>query len=621
MRQVAAARVELFTRREMVELICVDGVARGVVCRHGLSGALETFTGHAVLLASGGYSNVFYLSTNAVKSNASAIWSAHRQGACFANPCFTQIHPTCIPAGDTWQSKLTLMSESLRNDGRIWLPAQAGDGRPAAAIPEPERDYFLERQYPTYGNMVPRDLASRRARELCLEGRGVGPGGLGVYLDLAEAIRRDGREAIESRYGNLLEMYARITGEDPLASPLRIYPAPHYTMGGLWVDYHLMSTIPGLFVLGEANFSEHGANRLGASALMQGLADGYFIAPATVTAWLAGHPQPQIGADHPACRAAVAAAEVRIAALRPGPVRPVGGDGAGRRTATDLHRELGLLMIEVCGISRSAPELRRGLAAVEALRQEFSERVRVPDHGPGPDEALEKALRLEDFLGLADLMLRDALAREDSCGAHFREEFQTPEGEARRDDARVLELAAAVTAAAGTPLAPAAIADDDAVVATASVGTLFAVLATTTGSVWAKFNWGSFWNWDPRQTSIVVLLLIYAAFFLLRSAIDEPRRRARLSSVYAIVAFVSVPFLMFVLPRMLTSLHPGGKGDPGGVGPLLSPQSDAINPTKQVLFALSLFAFTLVYSWLVNIRMRVLAVQRQLDHESSQGVS
>ena len=456
MRQVAAGRVELLTRREMVELICVDGVARGVVCRHGLSGALETFTANVVLLASGGYSNVFYLSTNAVKSNASAIWRAHLQGACFANPCFTQIHPTCIPAGDTWQSKLTLMSESLRNDGRVWLPAQPGDGRPAAAIPEAQRDYFLERQYPTYGNMVPRDVASRRARELCLKGRGVGPGGRGVYLDLAEAIRRDGREAIESRYGNLLEMYARITGEDPLSSPLRIYPAPHYTMGGLWVDYHLMSTIPGLFVLGEANFSEHGANRLGASALMQGLADGYFIAPATVTAWLAGHPQPEVGADHPACRAALAAAQARIAALRPAPGRSSGGgapgDGGGGRTAMNLHRELGLLMIEVCGISRSAPELRRGLAAVEALRQEFGERVRVPDHGPGPDEALERALRLEDFLGLADLMLRDALAREESCGAHFREEHQTPEGEARRDDAQFAHIAAWQQREGGAPV-------------------------------------------------------------------------------------------------------------------------------------------------------------------------
>ena len=437
MRQVAAGRVELLTRREMVELIRVDGVARGVVCRHALSGDLETFTAHAVLLASGGYSNVFYLSTNALRSNASAIWRAHLQGACFANPCFTQIHPTCIPAGDTWQSKLTLMSESLRNDGRIWLPMQPGDERPPAAIPEAERDYFLERRYPAYGNMVPRDLASRRARELCLQGRGVGPGGRGVYLDLEGAIGRDGRAAIEARYGNLLEMYARISGDDPYASPLRIYPAPHYTMGGLWVDYRLMSTIPGLFVLGEANFSEHGANRLGASALMQGLADGYFIAPATVGAWLAGHPQPEIRPDHPACRAAVAAASARIAALR-----APRSTGTGGRTPTDLHRELGLLMIEVCGISRSAPELRRGLAEVERLRQEFGESVRLIDHGPGPDEALEQALRLEDFLGLADLMLRDALAREESCGAHFREEHQTPEGEARRDDERFAHIAA-----------------------------------------------------------------------------------------------------------------------------------------------------------------------------------
>ena len=437
MRQVAAKRVELFCRRELVELICVDGVARGAVCRHGLSGALETFTAHAVLLATGGYSNVYYLSTNALQSNASAIWRAYLQGACFANPCFTQIHPTCIPTGDRWQSKLTLMSESLRNDGRIWLPLQAGDPRPAAAIPEPERDYFLERQYPSYGNMVPRDLASRRARELCLAGRGVGPGGGSVYLDLADAIQRDGKAAIEARYGNLLEMYERISGDDPTAAPMRIYPAPHYTMGGLWVDYHLMSTIPGLFVLGEANFSEHGANRLGASALMQGLADGYFIAPATVTAWLASQPQAEIPADHPACRAAVAASEARIAALRPGP-----GHRAGGSTATAVHRQLGLLMIEACGISRSAAGLERGLAAVAALRQLFRAEVRIPDHGPGPDAELEKALRLEDFLGLADLMLRDALAREESCGAHFREEFQTPEGEARRDDAKFAHIAA-----------------------------------------------------------------------------------------------------------------------------------------------------------------------------------
>jgi succinate dehydrogenase / fumarate reductase flavoprotein subunit len=302
LRQVAAGRVEICPQRDLLDLICLDGVARGAICRHRLSGALEAHTAHAVLLASGGYSNVFHRSTNAVRSNASALWRAHRRGALMANPCFTQIHPTCIPSGDAHQSKLTLMSESLRNDGRIWLPLHLGDNRPPAAIPEAERDYFLERQYPSYGNLVPRDLASRRARELCLEGRGVGPGGRSVYLDLAGAITRDGTGAIDARYGNLLEMYERITGDDPRATPMRIYPAPHYTMGGLWVDYHLMSTVPGLFVLGEANFSEHGANRLGASALMQALADGYFIAPATVTGWLAGAGAGVLADDHPACR-------------------------------------------------------------------------------------------------------------------------------------------------------------------------------------------------------------------------------------------------------------------------------------------------------------------------------
>ncbi|MFN9623985.1 MAG: fumarate reductase/succinate dehydrogenase flavoprotein subunit, partial [Cyanobacteriota bacterium] len=442
LRQVAAGRVTLLPRREMVELITVDGVARGVVCRHLLSGELEVHTAHAVLLASGGYSNVYYLSTNAVKSHVGAIWRAHRKGAFFANPCFTQIHPTCIPSGDVHQSKLTLMSESLRNDGRVWLPLRADDPRPADAIPEEDRDYFLERQYPTYGNMVPRDVASRRARELCLAGRGVGPGGRSVYLDLGEAIRRDGRAAIESRYGNLLEMYERITGEDPRATPMRIYPAPHYTMGGLWVDYHLMSTIPGLFVLGEANFSEHGANRLGASALMQGLADGYFIAPATVPAWLAGASHPEVREHPPACREALAAAEARLRAL----VAPT-GRGGGTRPVDGFHRELGLLMIEACGISRSGPRLRQALSEVEALRQRFAEEGGVADtagegHGGGVNSELEKALRLEDFFGLADLMLRDALAREESCGAHFREEHQTPEGEARRDDARFAHSAA-----------------------------------------------------------------------------------------------------------------------------------------------------------------------------------
>ena len=433
LRQVAAGRVTLLPRRDLVELITVDGVARGVVCRHLLSGELEVHTANAVLLASGGYSNVYFLSTNAVKSNASALWRAHRKGAFFANPCYTQIHPTCIPSGDVHQSKLTLMSESLRNDGRVWLPMRPGDERAPDAIPEGERDYFLERQYPTYGNMVPRDVASRRARELCLAGHGVGPGGRAVYLDLAESIERDGLPAIEARYGNLLQMYERITGEDPRGAPLRIYPAPHYTMGGLWVDYHLMSTVPGLFVLGEANFSEHGANRLGASALMQGLADGTFIAPATVTAYLAGVAQPAVTPDHPACRAALAAVAARIEALR-----AIGG----RRPVDTFHRALGALMIDTCGISRSGPALERGLEELAALQAAFRQDLALPDPGTAIDPELEKALRVEDFLALAELMLRDALAREESCGAHFREEHQSESGEARRDDARFAHIAA-----------------------------------------------------------------------------------------------------------------------------------------------------------------------------------
>ncbi|MEX1323562.1 MAG: fumarate reductase/succinate dehydrogenase flavoprotein subunit [Synechococcaceae cyanobacterium] len=433
LRQVAAGRITLLCRRDVLELIRVDGVARGVVCRDLLSGELEVHTAQAVLLATGGYSNVYFLSTNALKSNATAIWRAHRRGALFANPCFTQIHPTCIPSGDPYQSKLTLMSESLRNDGRIWLPARAGDDRPPQQIPEAERDYFLERLYPTYGNMAPRDLASRRARELCNAGHGVGPGGRSVYLDLRDAIAREGREVIASRYGNLLTMYERITGEDPTTTPMRIYPAPHYTMGGLWVDYHLMSSVPGLFVLGEANFSEHGANRLGASALMQGLADGYFIAPATVTAWLAGHPTPTIAPDHPACREALALARGRIAALLA---------VAGSRPVDAFHRELGALMIEHCGICRDAAGLRAGLAAVAALAERFSAEARVPGAEAGPNPELEKALRVADFFGLAQLMLRDALAREESCGAHFRQEHQSADGEARRDDARFAHIAA-----------------------------------------------------------------------------------------------------------------------------------------------------------------------------------
>ncbi|KEF41472.1 MAG: succinate dehydrogenase [Cyanobium sp. CACIAM 14] len=443
LRQVAAGRVELLHRRDMLDLIVHDGVARGVVCRHQASGELEVLTADAVLLATGGYSNVYYLSTNALKSNATAIWRAHLRGACFANPCYTQIHPTCIPSGDAHQSKLTLMSESLRNDGRIWLPMRKGDARPPAAIPQEERDYFLERQYPTYGNLVPRDLASRRARELCLQGRGVGPGGRSVYLDLADAIARDGEAAIEARYGNLLEMYERISGDDPRTTPMRIYPAPHYTMGGLWVDYHLMSTVPGLFVLGEANFSEHGANRLGASALMQGLADGYFIAPATVTGWLAERPGGELASDHPACREALTAVQARITALR---------STRGSQPVDVFHRLLGHLMIEACGISRRGDHLRAALTDLETLRLRFLEEVRIPEPVSVLDGELEKALRLEDFFGLADLMLRDALEREESCGAHFREEHQTASGEARRDDDRFAHIAAWEHRPGGTPL-------------------------------------------------------------------------------------------------------------------------------------------------------------------------
>ncbi|MEB3331904.1 MAG: fumarate reductase/succinate dehydrogenase flavoprotein subunit [Synechococcaceae cyanobacterium] len=433
MRQLEAGRVELLCRRDMLDLITVDGIARGVVCRHRLSGRLETHVADAVLLASGGYSNVYFLSTNARHSSVSAIWRAHRRGALFANPCFTQIHPTCIPAGGVGQSKLTLMSESLRNDGRIWLPKQAGDRRTAAEIPEQERDYFLERLYPSYANMVPRDVASRRARELCLAGFGVGADGRSVYLDLAGAIERDGLAAIEQRYGNLLAMYERISGEDPRRTPMRIYPAPHYTMGGLWVDYQLMSSVPGLFVLGEANFSEHGANRLGASALMQGLADGTFIAPATVPAWLAGQSLPPLTPEHPACREALAAVEARIGALRA---------SRGNRPVDDFHRSLGLLMIDCCGISRHRAGLEQGLRDLSALEAAFREELVLPQHASPIDGELEKALRLEDFFGLADLMLRDALAREESCGAHFREEHQSTEGEALRDDDQFAHIAA-----------------------------------------------------------------------------------------------------------------------------------------------------------------------------------
>ena len=433
MRQVELGRVRLLTRRDVLELITVDGVARGVVARQLLTGELEVHTARTVLLCSGGYSNVYFLSTNALKSNASAIWRSHRKGALFANPCFTQIHPTCIPSGDAFQSKLTLMSESLRNDGRVWLPQRPGDQRPANDVPEKDRDYFLERMYPTYGNMTPRDVASRRARELCNEGRGVGPGRRSVYLDLGDAIKKEGRDTIAARYGNLMTMYERISGEDPYKMPMRIYPAPHYTMGGLWVDYQLMSSIPGLFVLGEANYSEHGANRLGASALMQGLADGYFIAPSTVTAWLAGHPGESINTDHPACLEALESTQRRIGALL---------HSKGDIPVDSFHRELGTVMIDRCGISRDANGLKEGIQQVSEIEHRFQHQVRVPGEADGPNAELEKALRVSDFFGLAQLMLRDALAREESCGAHFRKEHQSPEGEARRDDVNFSHIAA-----------------------------------------------------------------------------------------------------------------------------------------------------------------------------------
>ena len=431
-RQVAAGMVTVHPRTEMLDLVVVDGRARGIVTRDLLTGAIERWSGDAVLLCTGGYSNVFYLSTNAKGCNATAIWRAHRRGAGFANPCFTQIHPTCIPQAGDYQSKLTLMSESLRNDGRVWVPARAGDNRPPNSIPIGERDYYLERMYPSYGNLTPRDVASRAAKRMCDEGRGVGPGGRGVYLDLTDAVKAKGRAVIAERYGNLFEMYQRITGDDPFEVPMRIYPAPHYTMGGLWVDYNLMSTIPGLFVLGEANFSDHGANRLGASALMQGLADGYFIAPYTVTAYLASAAVPPVSVEHDSFRAAAADANARtarLAALR------------GPRTVDELHRELGALLWNQCGMSRTADGLRQALRDIAELRQRFWAEARVPGDATDLNQELEKAGRVADYFELAELLCRDALAREESCGGHFRAEHQTADGEAQRDDAHFAHAA------------------------------------------------------------------------------------------------------------------------------------------------------------------------------------
>jgi len=433
MRQVTAGRVTMHPRAEMLELVVADGQAKGIVVRDMVSGRLETYAGDAVVLATGGYTNVYFLSTNAKACNVTATYRAYRRGAWFANPCFTQIHPTCIPAAGDYQSKLTLMSESLRNDGRIWVPKRQGDSRPPAQIPEAERDYYLERKYPSYGNLAPRDIASRAAKAVCDEGRGVGPGGQGVYLDFADAIRQLGRKVIQERYGNLFDMYREITDEDAYAAPMRIYPAPHYAMGGSWVDYDLMSNLPGLFVIGEANFSDHGANRLGASALMQGLADGYFILPATLTDYLASRKPQGSRNDHPAFAAARREAQERTRRLLG--IR-------GTRTVDAFHRELGTLMWDGCGMSRSAKGLARALAEIPRLREAFWKDVTVLGGGEELNQALEKAGRVADFLEFAELLCQDALHREESCGGHFRVEHQTADGEAKRNDAQFAYVAA-----------------------------------------------------------------------------------------------------------------------------------------------------------------------------------
>jgi succinate dehydrogenase / fumarate reductase flavoprotein subunit len=432
-KEVARGGVTMYTRTEMLDLVVIDGRARGIVVRDMVTGKIESHPADAVVLGTGGYGNVFYLSTNAKGSNVTAIWRAHKRGAAFANPCYTQIHPTCIPVSGDYQSKLTLMSESLRNDGRVWVPKRKGEPRAPSEIPESERDYYLERRYPSFGNLAPRDIASRAAKAVCDEGRGVGPGGLGVYLDFADAIKRLGAQAIQERYGNLFEMYQRITDENPYTVPMRIYPAVHYTMGGLWVDYNLMSTIPGLHVIGEANFSDHGANRLGASALMQGLADGYFILPSTLSDYLASTKLEKVDANHPEFRrveAEVQSRTQRLLAIK------------GRRTVDSFHRELGKLMWDQCGMARNASGLNQALHRIPELRDEFWENVNVPGSDVELNQALEKAGRVADFLELSELMCRDALHREESCGGHFREEHQTEDGEAKRDDEHFAYVAA-----------------------------------------------------------------------------------------------------------------------------------------------------------------------------------
>jgi succinate dehydrogenase / fumarate reductase flavoprotein subunit len=432
-RQIGAGTVEMHSRTEMLDLIVIDGRARGIVTRDLMTGKIESHIADAVVLGTGGYGNVFYLSTNAKGCNTTAIWRAHRRGALFANPCFTQIHPTCIPVSGDYQSKLTLMSESLRNDGRVWVPLKSGDKRAPADIPESERDYFLERKYPSFGNLVPRDVASRNAKSVCDDGRGVGESGLAVYLDFRDAIQRLGANTIKERYGNLFDMYERITGEDPYKNAMRIFPAIHYTMGGLWVDYNLMSTIPGLYVVGEANFSDHGANRLGASALMQGLADGYFVLPNTIGDYLASAKCEKADASH----AAAKDAEKNVASITQ---RLLGAKG--KRSVDSYHRELGKLMWDYCGMARNEAGLKHALAAIPALREQFWSDVKVLGTGDELNQSLEKAGRVADFFELAELMCLDALERRESCGGHFREEYQTPDGEAARDDANFSYAAA-----------------------------------------------------------------------------------------------------------------------------------------------------------------------------------
>jgi succinate dehydrogenase / fumarate reductase flavoprotein subunit len=432
-RQIGNGQVAMYPRTEMLDLIVIDGYARGIVTRNLLTGKIETHLGDAVVLGTGGYGNVFYLSTNAKGSNATAAWRAHKRGALFANPCFTQIHPTCIPVSGDYQSKLTLMSESLRNDGRVWVPLEKGDKRPPSKIPENERDYYLERRYPSFGNLVPRDVASRNAKMVCDEGRGVGETGLAVYLDFRDAIQRLGKAVIKERYGNLFDMYERITGEDPYQVPMRIYPAIHYTMGGLWVDYNLMTNIPGLYSIGEANFSDHGANRLGASALMQGLADGYFVLPNTINDYVASAKLPKVEASH----AAVREAESQVASVNKRLL-----ETKGTRSVDSFHRELGKLMWEYCGMSRTAEGLKTALGRIPELREQYWRDVKVLGSGEELNQSLEKAARVADFFELAELMCLDALERNESCGGHFREEYQTPEGEAARDDEHYSYVAA-----------------------------------------------------------------------------------------------------------------------------------------------------------------------------------